>query len=169
MKKACTTGLARTAMPYTPCMEPKPKVLIPLWQLVANYYLSSVFSIPLIGYILVSVLINLIHLPATPSAILLFLASLVTIWFGSGYGARYVQKRYVIENPAKLVKYATITMVVLQIIGILLTVGVLAFGFGLIAAATAAMALVGYAVQDVITVIVFYYASKKNLQGAPGA
>lgn len=150
-------------------MEPKPKVIISLWHLVANYYLSSVFSIPLIGYILASVLINLLRLPGIAAGALLFLVSLVTIWIGSGYGARYVQKRYVIETPAKVVKYATITMAVLQIIGIALTAGLLMLPVGIAGTPFSALVLIGYVVEDVIAVAIFYFASKKNLLGTAAA
>ncbi len=147
-------------------MEQKPKILIPFWRLVANYYLSSVIALPLLGYIAVAIAIILSGLTPPVSVILLLLASFVSTWYGCGYGARYVMKRYVIEHPAKLVKWATITLVALQLLGIVIS-GALAisgadtqepFSWG-----TFATDVIG----DVILIAVFYYGSRKYLLTAP--
>lgn len=141
-------------------METQPKKALSFWKLVANYYLTSIFSIPLLGFIAAIIVISFIPIPLQAQAAIIFLVSLITIWYGAGYGARYVQKRYEIQNAKKLVKWAVITTVVLQVIGVLLTVITLESGLD---SATVVMTLLVQIIESALWTAVFYFASKKYL------
>lgn len=85
------------------------------WYIAAAHYLTAGFAIPiLIGLVATFIIFPLLSLK---SAVLIFwfksVLSILAIWLGVIYSARYLRKTYIIENKNSIVNLSTTYLVII--------------------------------------------------------
>lgn len=124
------------------------------WNIAATHYLTAGFLAPLI-IVLGSQYVVAAFVSAQP--LILALLGLVTVplsfWVGAQYSAKYISKKYTMQDPTKVIRLATIYMVVLN--GLYQLYLLTAFGVNL----EYLISLVAFG----LGVAAFYKASKKYL------
>lgn len=85
------------------------------WYIAATHYLTAGFAIPiLIGLVATFIIFPLLSLK---SAILIFwfksVLSILAIWLGVIYSARYLRETYIIENRNSIVNLSTTYFVII--------------------------------------------------------
>lgn len=142
------------------------------WYIAATHYLTAGFVIPFIGGFLFGILFAIAGVPLGTGPLNgLFMApvSLMLVFFGVMYSARFVQKRYIIADFMEIVNLSTIYLVVLRVlfmgIGIAFLLSPAATGTP---EAQALPVIVGFGiVQTILEAAVFYFSSKKFLGESP--
>ena len=128
-----------------------------LSELIVTYWVSSWISPPLIPYLVVIVL-SVLFIPEPVSTLVILAAGLITLWFSARFGARYIQKRYTIPDPKKILKWTLIWYVIFGIANLIITAGqMLETGEVFVNSLLI--------VSNLLMIPVFYYASKKALLG----
>lgn len=139
---------------------PKPKKQSANWYIAATHYLTAGFVIPFIGGLALGFVHYFIVLPQSDILALAISAveSAILICLGVVYGARFVNRRYVITDASKIVKLATIYYVVLASVGwaaSLLFLSLVPVEQGVIATGIT---------SSVVNIGLFYILSKKYIQ-----
>ncbi len=145
---------------YAAGMETTPKKEASFAELLITFWLSSWFSLPLIVF-LVIVVPAAFFVPEPFLTGLVVVVGLVTLWFSPRFGAHYINKRYVVPDHAKILKWTLIWNVVFSALGIVLAVN----SFVELAYTFPVAMLAMDVVYNVLTVVVIYYASKRALLG----
>lgn len=128
------------------------------WYIAATHWLTSGFVIPLILTFIIVLVLGLVfgknlESSATLIAFASILYSPLVYWLGVMYSARYVNKKYDIKDSNEIAKLATLYLVV---------VGGGYRIFQIINGSGLTVEHIGF----VLTVIVFYIASKKYIRSS---
>jgi hypothetical protein len=132
------------------------------WKIASKHFLVPGFLIPGLisiatGLVFYSARINP---EATLPVFLLNIFTVVGIWFGVKYYARYISNKYIITNASKIVNLATIYNVMLLTFVISVSVPV-SDTYGITHDFTNYVVTM---MSGVVTVVAFYLASKKYIK-----
>lgn len=145
-----------------PCAYmPAPKKQSAIWYIAATHYLTAGFAIPFVG----GLVLGFVHYYAlpTPNDLVTLsmkaLESVILTYLGVMYGAKYVNKTYVITDASKIVKLSTKYFVSLSVFWWALTF----FFLSQLPEVSSAIVSIGVA-TTVASIVVFYFASKKYIR-----
>ena len=131
------------------------------WYIAATHYLTAGFVVPLLGGLVAGILLAALNVNnPTQLYVIRALVAVVLIYLGVMYSARYVNKTYVITDARKIVNLSTIYIIVLSVIFIAFPAWYAA-SKGLV---TSTNDIQFQALNVIITVVVFYFASKKYIK-----
>lgn len=138
------------------------------WYIAATHYLTAGFAIPFIGGLILGVGMGIARIsPGDGPFSGLYLApfSLLMLYFGVIYSARFIQRRYIITDAMHIVNLSTGYLIALRVIFMLLGAAVLLspVATGTPQAQALPMLLGVGVIQAVLEVAVFYFTSKQQL------
>lgn len=131
------------------------------WYIAATHYLTGLLAPKIVGNIILIIFFGFINnLLGITSSQIIFLevlsGTLIIVWFGTMYGARYVNSHYVIKNANSVVNIATIYC---------LAINVVFWHFFLIARDRVfSWDLISSILSSIAVSIVFYFGSKKFIK-----
>lgn len=123
------------------------------WNIAATHWLTSGFVVPFIINIVVLYTFRGLGKAALPLTWIVLILPPIVYWLGVMYSASYINKKYIITNSNEIALLSTIYLVV--IVGGFRTIGWMRSDLESI--------LIDVAIF-VISVIVFYFASKKYIK-----
>ena len=128
------------------------------WNIAATHWLTSGFAIPFVLTLIITLIIKVIFNKDVDSATALIVSVSViylplVYWLGVMYSARYINKKYFVENSNEIAKLSTIYLIV---------VGGGFRLFQIINGSGLTIELIGF----VLAVIVFYLASRKYIKNS---
>jgi hypothetical protein len=94
----------------------KPKKEVSIWYAAATFYLTAGFAMPLLSGFIYSFFVSPFIGEGMLDDILAIIFSVIGIWLGIMYAARYIRKTYIIRDRKKLINLATTYLVVLLFI-----------------------------------------------------
>jgi hypothetical protein len=138
------------------------------WYIAATHYLTAGFAIPFIGGLLLGIVFGILGISLGDGPLSgLYLApfSLLMVYFGVIYSARYLRRKYIIQDAMHIVNLSTIYLIVIRVLftgfGAAILLSPMAAGTP---QAQALPMLLGIgALQALLEVAVFYYTSKQQL------
>lgn len=141
------------------------------WYIAATHYLTAGFAIPFIGGFIVGIVMAILGLsPQSGPLSGLYLAplSLLMLYFGVQYSARFIQRRYIITDAMQIVNLSTAYLIGVRVFFTLLSVAFLLSPLAAGVPQTQALPLLLGAglIQAVLEVAVFYFTSKQQLVDA---
>jgi len=142
----------------------KEKKQSPHWYIAITHYLTAGFVIPLlvmIGtlYLVAWLFILYPDILAKLNEVIVSLFMLIAIWLGVIYSAKFIDKKYIIIDSAKVINYSTGIMVILFIISRIIEL--VSKGLN--------MTLVINLVYSVLAITIFYFTSKKYVHNTQGS
>ena len=126
------------------------------WYIAATHWLTVIITSYIFGIIVVLLLISIFKIEEDGvfAGILDSLLLVVIIYFSVRYTAKFINKRYIIENSKKVVNLATIYLLIIP--GISRIYSLFTEGFDLVS-------IIGF-IAFVVILIIFYITSKKYIR-----
>src|SRR3989344_2696557 len=132
------------------------------WNIAVTHYLTAGFAIPFLVGLAWFLIVRILGLQL--GVIMLYIFSLllvvIAIWGGVKYSADYLKKTYIIKNKDRIIKTATIYMVVLVLGYYLISFYMVRFRGGLISKTD----LIYTGISIPIRIFLFYIFSKKYIK-----
>jgi hypothetical protein len=124
------------------------------WYIAATHFLTAGFVVPLIANLLVGFVLDRTIPGSLTAGVISLVVSVIAVWFGVAYSARYLEKAYIIPDPSKVIRFAIGYYVGLYLLSML---GLFAIAFSVIDW----QATILQSTTWLASVVVFYVASKK--------
>lgn len=140
------------------------------WYIAATHYLTAGFVIPLLISVAWSLIVRIINLRSgmvvsgTTMNIFSLLLGAIAVWLGVMYSANYLKKKYIIQNKERIVRTATIYMIVLTLGFYLITFYLARSQEGLISKSD----LLHNGLSIFVIISLFYLFSKKYIKNTEG-
>lgn len=137
----------------------KPKKQSSNWYIAATHYLTAGFVVPLIGSLILGFIVVTIplELGSMILGIIMFLAGATLVYFGVVYSSSYINKTYIILNPQSIVNLSTTYIAIVTIVRFVIKNN---------ASILADTNVILSVAQEVIILVVFYFASKKFIKAS---
>jgi|AntAceMinimDraft_16_1070373.scaffolds.fasta_scaffold24483_2 hypothetical protein len=90
----------------------KQKKEVSIWYAAATFYLTAGFIVPLVAAFIYGFLVSSFMAEGILDTVLSIIFSVISIWLGVMYAARYIRKAYIIKDRKKLINLATTYLVV---------------------------------------------------------
>lgn len=134
------------------------------WYIALNHWVIGGFAIPVLALIIFSIatypFISANTEISLPVALLSALVSIIAVWFGAHYSARYMREKYNIGSPNRVLNLSTVYFIAVPLVLGLLA-GVVSGIFD--APGTTGQEAVISLGQAVLQTIAFYFASRRQL------
>ena len=101
----------------------KDRTVSTTWYIAATHFLTAGFAVPFIATVLVGFVLDRTIPGSLTAGLITLVVSVIAVWFGVIYSARYFEKAYIIPNPTSVIKYAVgyyVGLYVLEMVGLLL-------------------------------------------------